>query len=194
MAAKVAVFVFMCMPALAAAAAVAAQTPDLGVSQFHLPRDVVQSEGDPYSGHIMPQDHVINKPVYPPMNEKLYKGNIARTLSQEEGKLSLHPGTWLKLEPDDIPNLELEPIGYSRQWLGEERMGGGWSSAANPLSVDKKRFVEDLQKMANGPAVSRAGSRTTSPEPEGEEGEISMQTHCIRTDSDGNVHVMPKKR
>jgi len=83
----------------------------------------------------MPQDHIINQPVYPPINEKLYKQDISKTLD-EEGP-PLHPGTWFREEPAHVPNLELEPIGYSRQWLGEERMGGGWSSPANPLSGDK---------------------------------------------------------
>mmetsp|Transcript_9226 Transcript_9226/g.18410 ORF Transcript_9226/g.18410 Transcript_9226/m.18410 type:complete len:200 (-) Transcript_9226:215-814(-) len=173
--------------------AVSAAPPDLrsdGVTQFHSPATNADV-GNPYAGKIMPHEHVMNKPIYPPMNEKLFKADISRTLSQEGHQLQVHAGAWLNKEPDHIPNLELEPIGYSRQWLGEERMGGGWTSANNPLSVDKKLFLADAMEKASG-KMTRASSRSGSPVPADEEED--NKDFVVSKDADGNVHVMPRKR
>mmetsp|Transcript_33114 Transcript_33114/g.68339 ORF Transcript_33114/g.68339 Transcript_33114/m.68339 type:complete len:326 (-) Transcript_33114:13-990(-) len=85
--------------------------------------------------------------------------------------LQLHPGTWIKHMPDDIPNLEIEPRYYRSQWLGEDKLGGCWSSESNPLSGDRPKGTSELY----------------SPKetiPEGKE---------VRKDADGNVHIVSKK-
>eukprot|EP00287_Rhodomonas_sp_CCMP768_P012848 CAMPEP_0196729342 /NCGR_PEP_ID=MMETSP1091-20130531/9759_1 /TAXON_ID=302021 /ORGANISM="Rhodomonas sp., Strain CCMP768" /LENGTH=319 /DNA_ID=CAMNT_0042072221 /DNA_START=159 /DNA_END=1118 /DNA_ORIENTATION=- len=92
----------------------------------------------------------------------------------EEGlleTLQLHPGTWIKQLPDEVPNLEIGSMHYRVQWIGEEKMGGCWSSDANPLSGDRpKDFIESYQP------------KETLPE----------DKH-VTTDVDGHVHVCSKK-
>eukprot|EP00293_Proteomonas_sulcata_P000194 CAMPEP_0184326322 /NCGR_PEP_ID=MMETSP1049-20130417/142488_1 /TAXON_ID=77928 /ORGANISM="Proteomonas sulcata, Strain CCMP704" /LENGTH=296 /DNA_ID=CAMNT_0026648509 /DNA_START=513 /DNA_END=1403 /DNA_ORIENTATION=- len=85
-----------------------------------------------------------------------------------------HAGTWINEIPDAVPHLDLGPIGYSKQWRGEERMGGGWSSAENPLSGDKiGHYHENL-------------------DPHKRE-ELPEDAH-ITKDEDGNQHVVNKKK
>eukprot|EP00291_Cryptomonas_curvata_P026378 CAMPEP_0172175146 /NCGR_PEP_ID=MMETSP1050-20130122/14055_1 /TAXON_ID=233186 /ORGANISM="Cryptomonas curvata, Strain CCAP979/52" /LENGTH=100 /DNA_ID=CAMNT_0012847195 /DNA_START=206 /DNA_END=505 /DNA_ORIENTATION=+ len=70
-------------------------------------------------------------------NPKLFSADIRRDLlGPALPALNVHAGTWLRHVPLEVPNLDIPPAGYTRQWIGEERMGGGWSSDSYPLSVD----------------------------------------------------------
>ena len=102
---------------------------------FHLPTQIGEHY-NPYEGKALPGEHFVKRPIYSPINRKLQQ-DIANVLDDEPSSLHCHAGNWINKHPDDIPNLELEPIGYSRRWLGEERMGGGWSSDMCPLSGDR---------------------------------------------------------
>lgn len=72
--------------------------------------------------------------------------------------------------------VDIEPIGYSRQWMGEEKLGGGWSSAETPLSGDREYIIKKMKTMMS-----------TDEEKEEAKG---MK---VTVDEDGGAHCMPKK-
>lgn len=147
------------------------EQPDFdAVTCFHMPT---------FTGEMTPYDRLeraaqkdLDRIKFQRDHNRAYKHELQAVFTQQRK----HGGTWVVDEPAEIPNLELEPIGYSRQWLGEERMGGGWSSQSDPLSDEKKHMMVALRK-----------------DPEQIDEEV-RKTHSIRTDEDGNVHIMPKKR
>jgi len=110
------------------------------------------------------------------VNEKLIKADIQKMATAKQVKLRLHAGSWLTEEPESFPNLELEPIGFSRKWIGEEKLGGGWSSKENPLSGDREFLIKKM-KAATLDDQEKQDAR-------------GLQ---VTTAQDGMVHVMPKK-
>lgn len=85
--------------------------------------------------------------------------------------LQLHPGTWITQLPDEIPNLDIPAMDYRSQWVGEEKMGGGWSSDSHPLSGDRPRDWKEGFK---------------------EQKEMPDGKHSC-TDAEGNVNVVNRK-
>uniref|UniRef100_A0A7S1MYL1 Uncharacterized protein n=2 Tax=Hemiselmis andersenii TaxID=464988 RepID=A0A7S1MYL1_HEMAN len=110
------------------------------------------------------------------VNEKLIKADLKHLADGQEANARFHAGSWLNEEPTHLPNFELEPIGYSRKWLGEEKLGGGWSSDDNPLSGDREFLIKKMKTMA-----------MDDHEKEEARGLV------MRTAQDGGVYVMPKK-
>jgi hypothetical protein len=108
------------------------EQPDFdAVTCFHMPT---------FTGEMTPYDRLeraaqkdLDRIKFQRDHNRAYKHELQAVFTQQRK----HGGTWVVDEPAEIPNLELEPIGYSRQWLGEERMGGGWSSQSDPLSDEK---------------------------------------------------------
>jgi len=101
----------------------------------------------------------------------------------EEVKM-LHAGTWHVETPQDIPNLEIPVMNYKSQWFGEEKMGGGWSSTASPLSDEWKHTpVSDRMQQL----------QTENPGMDMEE--IMLQEGQMErfVDEDGQAHVVMKK-
>ncbi|EKX49325.1 hypothetical protein GUITHDRAFT_104853 [Guillardia theta CCMP2712] len=143
---------------------------------FHLPTQIGEHY-NPYEGKALPSEHFVNRPIYSPINRKLQQ-DITNVLDDEPSSLHCHAGNWINKHPDDIPNLELEPIGYSRRWLGEERMGGGWSSDMCPLSGDRHALCDKLNKLS-------------LQEPSEADEDEDM---VVRRDAEGNVHLMPRKK
>jgi len=111
------------------------------------------------------------------VNEKLIQADLAALANSKKKKPNnFHAGSWLVEEPKDFVNLELEPIGYSRKWLGEEKLGGSWSSKENPLSGDREFLIKKMKTM---------GMDDTEKE--------AARGMAIHTAIDGTQHVMPKK-
>jgi len=104
---------------------------------------------------------------------------------QEHTKIKmLHAGTWLVELPDEIPNLELPTMNYRGKWIGEEKMGGGWSSATNPLT-DEWAAMPMSDRMQQ---LQMQNPGKTMEEIMVEDGELKKFV-----DEDGQEHLVPKK-
>mmetsp|Transcript_8545 Transcript_8545/g.20184 ORF Transcript_8545/g.20184 Transcript_8545/m.20184 type:complete len:336 (-) Transcript_8545:172-1179(-) len=100
---------------------------------------------------------------------------VSASAGEQEGlleTLQLHPGTWIRHLPDDIPNLEIEPRYYRSQWIGEDKLGGGWSSESSPLSGDRPKMISEML------------SQDQNDIPQGK---------TVTKDADGNLHTVSKK-
>lgn len=105
--------------------------------------------------------------------------------AQEQAKIMmLHAGTWLVEAPEEIPNLELPSMNYRGKWIGEEKMGGGWSSVTNPLT-DEWRGAPMSERMQK---LQMQNPGKTMEEIMVEDGELQKFV-----DEDGQEHLVPKK-
>mmetsp|Transcript_32539 Transcript_32539/g.77219 ORF Transcript_32539/g.77219 Transcript_32539/m.77219 type:complete len:185 (-) Transcript_32539:52-606(-) len=147
------------------------EQPDFdSITLFHVP--TFTGEMTPYSRLERAALKAAEAAAFKHDSNRAYRHEMKALFSQEKK----HAGSWLVEEPEIFPNLELEPIGYSRQWIGEEKLGGCWSSDTDPLSDQKKRMIGKL--------------RQTPDEKDAED----ARSHDVTTDADGMVHIMPKKR
>ena len=121
--------------------------------------------------------------VKPQASAETQKGSTA--WAQEHAKIKmLHAGIWLVDLPDEIPNLELPSMNYRGKWIGEEKMGGGWSSDTNPLT-DEWRGMPMSDRMQQ---LQMQNPGKTIEEIMVEDGELQKFV-----DEDGQEHLVPKK-
>jgi len=123
------------------------------------------------------------------LGSKVAKDGSAPALRAQDGEkpdeeMMLHAGTWHVETPEHIPNLEIPDMGYKSQWFGEEKLGGGWSSPANPLSDEWKHTP-----------VSDRMQQLQSENPGMDMEELMLQEGQMErfVDEDGQAHVVPKK-
>lgn len=108
------------------------EQPDFdSITLFHVP--TFTGEMTPYSRLERAALKAAEAAAFKHDSNRAYRHEMKALFSQEKK----HAGSWLVEEPEIFPNLELEPIGYSRQWIGEEKLGGCWSSDTDPLSDQK---------------------------------------------------------